>query len=297
MDTIKCDDIIEATLREGNRSLAKLMDADILILKATMRQPVDDAVKDEIEEIKKKKDQKNKLVVILETNGGFIETVERIVSVFRRHYQTVEFVVPNYAYSAGTVLVMSGDDIHMDYYSVLGPIDPQVDSNDGYVPGMGYLAKFEELKKVINDPANDPATTRAELNYLITKFDPAKLFLIEQAVEHSKQLLREWLPKYKFKSWTVKETSGAPVTDTDRQDRADSIASALGDANKWHSHGRGVTMRELADEGIKLKVSNYGDNEELYRNISHYYGLFIDYMRKRRITAALHSSRRLRSLT
>lgn len=204
--------------------------------------------------------------------------------------------MPNYAYSAGTILVLSGDEIHMDYYSVLGPIDPQVDSGDGYVPGMGYLAKFEELKAVINDPAKDAATTRAELNYLVTKFDPAKLFWIEQSIEHSKQLLREWLPKYKFKSWTVKETSGAPVTEKDREERADAIAMCLGDAKRWHSHGRGVTIKELASDDIKLKINNYGDNQDLYRNISHYYGLFIDYMRRRGMSSAIHSSRSLRSL-
>lgn len=82
MDTIKCNDVIEATLREGNAQVAKVLDADLIILKAPMRQPIDDAVKDEIEELKKKKGSKDKLVVILETNGGFVETVERIVSVF-----------------------------------------------------------------------------------------------------------------------------------------------------------------------------------------------------------------------
>jgi hypothetical protein len=297
MDTIKCNDVIERALHEGNAEISKLFSADLILLKTPMRPPVDDAIKDEIEEIKRRKGAKDKLVVILETNGGFVETVERIVSVFRRHYATVEFVVPNYAYSAGTILVMSGDEIHMDYYSVLGPIDPQVESGDGYVPGMGYLAKFEELKSTINDPKNDPATTRAELNYLVSKFDPARLFLIEQSVEHSKQLLREWLPKYKFKSWIVKETSGVAVTDADRQQRADEIAKCLGDANRWHSHGRGVTIKELAHDDIKLKINNYADNEVLYGNISHYYGLCIDYMRKRGLRAALHSPRRLRSLS
>jgi hypothetical protein len=237
-----------------------------------------------------------KLTVLIETNGGFVETVERIVSVFRKHYEVVEYVVPNYAYSAGTILVLSGDEIYMDYYSVLGPIDPQMESPDGLMPGMGYLAKFQELLDVINRPGVDPATTRGELAFLINKFDPAKLFWIEQATEHSKSLLREWLPKYKFKSWTLKETSGAPVTDADRQQRADDIAKALGDASKWHSHGRGLTIRELESDDIKLKIENYSDNKDLYRNISHYRGLFVDYMARRGFRAALHSRRGTRRL-
>ena len=51
------------------------------------------------------------------------------------------------------------------------------------------------------------------------------------------------------------------MTDKDRQERADEIAKALGDASKWHSHGRGLTIRELESEDIKLKIQNYSDNK------------------------------------
>jgi hypothetical protein len=184
----------------------------------------------------------------------------------------------------------------MDYYSVLGPIDPQMESSDGLMPGMGYLAKYQELLDAINKPGVDAETVRGQLAFLINKFDPAKLFWIEQATEHSKALLSEWLPKYKFKLWTVKETSGAAVTDADRQQRADDIAGVLGDAKKWHSHGRGLTIRELQSEDIKLKIENYSDNKALYENISEYRGLYVDYMARRQFRAALHSKRGIRRL-
>jgi ClpP class serine protease len=51
------------------------------------------------------------------------------VTVIRKHYKTVNFVVPDYAMSAGTIFCMSGDKIFMDYASALGPIDPQVIPN------------------------------------------------------------------------------------------------------------------------------------------------------------------------
>ena len=34
---------------------------------------------------------------------------------------------------------MSGDAIFMDYFSVLGPIDPQLPKGDTMVPALGYL--------------------------------------------------------------------------------------------------------------------------------------------------------------
>lgn len=48
--------------------------------------------------------------------------------------------------SAGTVLVMSGNKIYMNYFSVLGPIDPQIERPGGtMVPGLGYLIKYDRL--------------------------------------------------------------------------------------------------------------------------------------------------------
>lgn len=303
MDTIKCNGAIQMILEQGNLTIANHFKSDVIFIKAPMHPPVDDIVKDEIEEIrqippKKKADKRpEKLSVFVETNGGYVETVERIVSVFRQHYSAVEYIVPNYAYSAGTILVLSGDELYMNYYSVLGPIDPQIEmEGGGTVPGMGYLAKFKELLEQINDPNTPPETTRAQLAYLIQRFDPAKLFTIEQAIEHAKSLLREWLPKYKFKSWVKKGTTGTDVTPKDRQDRADQIATCLGDATRWHSHGRGVSLKELGSEEIKLKVVDYTNDDFLNRNISQYHGLFVDYLSKNKAGAALHSRRGVRRL-
>lgn len=299
MDTISSDQLIERVLREANKDLGERLEADVIALKAPMMQPVDDIVRTEVEGIKeaKKKAQRDKLVVLVETDGGFVETVERIVSVFRKHYSTVDFIIPNYAYSAGTLLVMSGDDIMMDYYSVLGPIDPQYpgENGDEYVPGMGYLAKFQELMETVNNPPDgDDTKVKAELAFLIKKFDPAKLFNIEQSVDHAKSLLREWLPKYKFKDWSTTETAGKSVDSGDKEARAEQIASVLGDAKRWHSHGRGIGMRELESEEIKLKITDFGADKDLNANIRHYHGLFIDYLRKRGMRAALHTGRGVR---
>jgi hypothetical protein len=309
MDTISSDQLVERTLLEANKQLGQQLSADVLSIKAPMMQPVDDIIRTEVEGIReqqprtnlkfKRKDQRpanTKLVVLVETEGGFVETVERIVSVFRRHYETVEFMIPNYAYSAGTLLVMSGDEIYMDYYSVLGPIDPQYPAEDGkYVPGMGYLAKFQELvERVNNPPDGDDNKVKAELAILIKKFDPAKLFDIEQSVDHAKSLLKEWLPKYKFKDWQVTTTAGRPVDGDDKVRRAEEIASILGDPTRWHSHGRGITIRELESEEIKLKIKDFGKDDRLNATIRHYHGLFIDFLRKKGIRSALHSARGVR---
>src|SRR5262245_54819258 len=140
--------IVEAHLDELARHLEKVLDADILAFMSPIEYGADDAIRDAIEG---RATKRKKIGVVLETPGGIIEVVARIAHTIRYHYPDhVSIIVPNYAMSAGTVLAMAGDAIYMDYYSVLGPIDPQVertlpDGEKGLVPALGYLAKYEEL--------------------------------------------------------------------------------------------------------------------------------------------------------
>lgn len=299
METIKTDDIVGEALTSANAALAGAFNSEVVIFRSEMRPPLDEAMREEVEKLKSsEKKPIDKLTVLVETVGGFIETVERIVSVFRRHYNTVEYIVPNFAYSAGTILVLSGDEIYMDYYSILGPIDPQYENEHGeLVPGMGYLAKYKELMEKINRPRKqgDPEP-KAELAYLIKKFDAAKLFHIEQSVEHSRALLKEWLPRHKFKDWVKTETNGLPVDDTIRTERADQIATVLGDPARWHSHGRGISMLELGGDDIKLKIKDFGADPKLNSHVRNYYSLFVDYANKRAAKNAIHTRRGLRRL-
>lgn len=281
MNSPTSNGLIEHELELLNKRLGDHFDADAIILRAPIRFGLDDTIRSEIESMRMDhKPRPKTLVVMIETTGGFIEVVERIYMVFRQYYDNVKFIVPNFSYSAGTVLVLSGDDIYMDYYSVLGPIDPQLENNnERFVSGLGYLAKFKELKTIINNATN-PESVRAELAYLLKKFDPAELFDLEQARSHSSELLVSWLPKHKFKDWNQTETTKRPVTENDRKSRANEIAEILVDPERWHSHGRGIGLRELESEEIKLKIINFGNDPDLNPKIRNYYNLFIDYCRK-----------------
>lgn len=86
--------------------------------------------------IEAREERMETLVVILDTSGGVVEIVERIVRVLRLHCAEVKFIIPDRAMSAGTVLVMSGDEILMDYHSCLGPIDPQFEKDGHLIPAL-----------------------------------------------------------------------------------------------------------------------------------------------------------------
>jgi membrane-bound ClpP family serine protease len=112
---------------------------DIMSFTGPLFNGVDNLVRSAIERLKDESTC-SRLIVVLTTPGGYIEPVRRIVDTMRTHYPTVvDFVIPDYAYSAGTILAMSGNSIHMDYYSRLGPIDPQeeVKGSRKLVPALG----------------------------------------------------------------------------------------------------------------------------------------------------------------
>jgi len=303
MDAIRVDDLAQTFLGRGNSALGEHLNGHCIAVFSPMTFGLDAAIKNEIENLNepdedgRKPKRTDKLVVVLETTGGFIEVVERIVSVFRRHYKRVVFIIPNYAYSAGTVLALSGDEIYMNYYSILGPIDPQFPTEGGRsVPGMGYIAKYNELRQIINSvPDDQVGSVRAEMSVLLRNFDQAKLFQIQQAINHSKELVEEWLPKYKFRTWRTTE-SGKKVTPQMRKDCARRIAAVLGDAEHWHSHGRGISMAELSKPKIGLKVNDFGTDAMLNMHVTHYHGLFSDFMQSAHMKAAIHTRKRIRRL-
>jgi len=230
-------------------------------------------LRDRIENIELKKEI---LAVILDTPGGIVEVVERMVDTIRHYYNEVYFIIPNRAMSAGTIFVMSGDKIFMDYFSCLGPIDPQIEKDGKLIPALSYIKKFEEL----NQKAAQGQLTSAEYA-LIDKLDLAELHHFEQASKLSTDLLVNWLTKYKFKDWEKSNSTGKDISDEYKRQRAQEIADNLNDNEKWHSHGRALNMETLRN--LKLKIDDYTEKEKLKNAVRKYSELLTDYMGRQQI--------------
>ncbi len=277
-------EFIEKELHRRITQIEGSYDAHAIAFVGSLMDGSDDLVRKSVESIASNK-TKEKLVFILATDGGQIEPVRRIVETLRRYFTTVDFIIPNYAYSAGTVLAMSGDAIHMDYYSRLGPIDPQVPNNSGhFVPAVGYLEKYKKLM----EKANAGTATMAEMTLLLQGFDQAELYFYEQALELSVMLLKEWLVKYKFKNWTETETRKIPVTDEMKIQRAEEIGRELNNAEKWKVHGHGISMEVLRE--MKVTIDDFGQNADLSDNIRNYNELLSDFMIKIGAKGVIHFS-------
>ncbi|MFN6957719.1 SDH family Clp fold serine proteinase [Proteus mirabilis] len=227
-----------------------------------------------------------KLVIMLHTTGGSVESVEKLVEITRNFYDEVYFIIPDFAMSAGTIWCMSGDKIYMDYASSLGPIVPQVlNSENKWVPALGYLDKVEEIL----NKSQEGAVTQAEL-MMLNRLDLAELRRYEEARELSKELLKKWLVDYKFKDWIRKETSGEEVTKLDKATRAEEIAVLLSDNRRWHSHSRSIGINTIVNV-LKLKIEDYSENENLSNDINLIHNLLIEFgMKSNREIVVIGSS-------
>lgn len=274
------DDYIKAQLEKHLEKIEEIIEADGLTIISPILPGLDNKVRDVVENIKNKRDS---LVVIHDTPGGVVEVVERMVEAIRHFYQSVIFIIPDRAMSAGTIFTLSGDRILMDYFSCLGPVDPQIEKEGTLVPALSYLNQFDRL----NQKAEEGTLTSAEYA-LLSKLDLGELYQFEQARELSIELLIKWLSNYKFKNWTKTETREIDVTTDMKEDRAKQIATDLNNAERWHSHGRGIDKRTLIEE-LNLKIEDYTQIPELGPTVREYFELLRDYMSREKMISFVHT--------
>lgn len=282
------NEFVQAELNRRLEVIEQAFDADGLCIAGDLTFGMDTLIRDTIEDLRQRPESHESLVIILTTAGGYIEVVQRIVETLRHHYDHIGFVVPDQALSAGTVFAMSGDEIWMDYYSRLGPIDPQVPTANGrWVPALGYLVQWERLLKKGKNGQISPV----EFQLMIDGFDQAELYKYEQARELSVTLLKEWLVKYKFKNWKATRTRGMSVTPAMRKRRAGTIGRALNATGRWHSHGSGISMGVLQQE-LKLEINDLDSDPARGAPVSEYNNLLADYMMRLDDRGILHTIHR-----
>ena len=277
------NDNIKVLLNTKLAELEAYLNADVLSFYGPIVDGTEGQFLQIIEQLATDENKKDKLFILLTTNGGSAIAVERHVNIIRKHYKEVNFIVPDRAYSAGTIFCMSGDNIYMDYFSVLGPIDPQVQNKEGrFVPALGYLDKVNELVQ----KAQNNTLTQAEF-IILKEMDLAELRGFEQAKKLTIDLLERWLVKYKFDNWKFHK-SGNPVTHDEKLKRAKEIADKLSDNNIWKSHGRPINIDTLENE-LKLKIEDFGKDSKLTALIRSYHSLAFDFIGHNNINIFIHT--------
>jgi hypothetical protein len=85
------------------------------------------------------------LDIILHTTGGIALGADQLVRALKEHRGRKTFLVPYAAYSAGTILALTGDEIVMSGMATLGPIDTQIPVDN---------AATNQLLAIIEEPRN-----------------------------------------------------------------------------------------------------------------------------------------------
>jgi len=82
--------------------------------------------------------------LVLHTPGGLVLAAEQVACALKRHPGKVTVFIPHYAMSGGTLIAMAADEIVMDPNAVLGPVDPQLGSQQDYYPAVSILKALEQ---------------------------------------------------------------------------------------------------------------------------------------------------------
>lgn len=197
-----------------------------------------------------------KVDVVLATRGGSAHQISRFVNCLRSRFDEVDFILPSFCMSAGTLFALSGDKIWMTERACLGPIDPQVPTKDGrFVPAQALLLLVSQLQKEGQDAMSNGQSVPWTAVRIIDSIDKKELGDALTASNYSTTMATQFLANYKFQNWKVREGSGKEVDDQYRWQRANAIAGELASHGRWKSHGHAISREVLWSE-IQLKIDH-----------------------------------------
>ena len=119
--------------KEKDRYIRQLLISDIeshtkreiIVYFASASEGISHSDADDISEIISGLRSTKAVDLIINTPGGVVDSVEKIVSVLKSRLKDYRVIVPNFAKSGGTVIALSAKSIVLGVNSELGPIDPQ----------------------------------------------------------------------------------------------------------------------------------------------------------------------------
>ena len=175
--------------------------------------------------------------VLIHSPGGLPDATERIVAILRNAFDEVHFLVPHSAYSAATMLALSGNSITIHPSGTLGPIDPQVNGT----PARAIIQGFERIRDYIlkTGPEALPA--------YIPMIEKYSIDLLEQCADFeilSKNLVKTWIREYMMPD---------PVAYSDQQ--VEDVATYFSNYGEHKIHSRPLMVKKLTPFGLPIANS------------------------------------------
>ena len=197
-------------------------------------------------------DKDTNVDLLLHTTGGLIDPAEKIVNMIRDRVGEGVFriIVPDYAKSAGTLMVLGADSVVMSDSSELGPIDPQFRYVDQYgrtawVSVQHYLNAYDQHSK---DLTEEPDSIASEL--MLSKLDP----VIRQNCLSTNQRARKLAEELLSKGMFVNNRGNTTQTALD-----------LMDTKRWHEHSQAILWYQAKSEPRSLNVEHMDAQNELWQ--------------------------------
>lgn len=168
------------------------------------------------------------------------------MGMMRRHVgrSSLRVVVPDFAKSAGTLMVLGADRVVMSDMSELGPIDPQINVAGQWQSVQSYLDAFAAHSETLRTNPDDIAA-----RIMLGKLDPVVLKRCEALLERVRQAAEGLLVSGMFRT-------GGNWTRT---------PSELLNTRQWLSHGQTITWEDAGDPHVGLNVEHLDYHSETWQ--------------------------------
>lgn len=173
--------------------------------------------------------------VLIHSPGGQPDATERIVNILRNNFKEVHFLIPHSAYSAATMLALSGNSITIHPSATLGPIDPQLNGT----PARSIKRGFEKVRDILKEEG--PEALPAYIP-LIEKYSLDLLEICEDSEKLSKELVSEWLCEYMFDGKKTEEDVKETV-------------EYFSDYDRHLLHSRPLLYKKIKGFGLNLSIA------------------------------------------
>lgn len=185
-----------------------------------------------------------KVDVFIQSPGGSPEATERIVSLLRGRFDEIGFLVSHSAYSAATMLALSGNEIILHPSASLGPIDPQINGT----PARALRRGFDKARRALKDEG--PESLPAYIP-LIEKCSLELLEICEDYERLSRELVTLWLTQYMFRG--EEETK-----------KIEEAVNFFANYDEHKTHNRSLSFERIKHLGLKITLAD-GELRSLLR--------------------------------
>ena len=83
--------------------------------------------------------------IVLHCRGGDISSSDAIINILHLHNGIINIYIPMIAYSAASMIALCGDNIYMNNYALISPVDPQIDFGNEEEENMGPVKSYIKI--------------------------------------------------------------------------------------------------------------------------------------------------------